>query len=47
MNNEINKIRTIVSSSDIIKGRTYPKYYIDFAGVEQKDNNSKLYLSTI
>ena len=40
MNNEINKIRTIVSSSDIIKGRTYPKYYIDFAGVEQKDNNN-------
>ena len=38
MNNEITKIRNIVGSSDFIKGRTYPKYYIDFHGVKSKND---------
>ena len=40
MVNEIDKIKSIVNSSDFIKGRTYPSYYIDYIGVEQKNNNN-------
>lgn len=40
MNYDVNKLSTIVNKYDIIKGKTYPKYYIDYAGVEQKENNN-------
>lgn len=40
MVNEIDKIKAIVNNMDFIKGKSYPSYYIDFLGVEQKDNNN-------
>lgn len=40
MVNELDKIRSIVNNQDFIKGRTYPSYYIDYVGVEQKNNNN-------
>ena len=40
MVNEIDKIKAIVNNLDFIKGKSYPSYYIDFLGVEQKENNN-------
>lgn len=40
MVNSIDKIKTIVNNMDFIKGKTYPKYYIDYIGVEQQGNNN-------
>ena len=40
MLNEIDKIKSIVNNTDFIKGRTYPSYYIDYLGVEQKGSNN-------
>ena len=40
MVNEIDKIKAIVNNMDFIKGKSYPSYYIDFLGVEQKENNN-------
>ena len=40
MVNDIDRIKSVVNNSDFIKGRTYPSYYIDYLGVEQKSNNN-------
>ena len=40
MNDDILKIRTIVNSTDFIKGRTYPTYYIKYNGVKEEANNN-------
>ena len=40
MNDDILKIRTIVNSTDFIKGRTYPTYYIKYNSVKEETNNN-------
>lgn len=40
MNEELKKIKEIVGDSDFLKGKSYPKYYIDYNGVEQKNNKA-------
>ena len=40
MVNDIDRIKSVVNNSDFIKGRTYPSYYIDYLGVEQKSNTN-------
>lgn len=40
MNNDIVKIRNIVNTTDFIKGRTYPSYYIEYNGIREESNNN-------